>query len=289
MRQGAFNLTRTDDGRSPSSTVSVAVRVHRSSSKGDEAMQAQMSHERLNLYKVFLEVAGQCGELIVGTEQPIAALAHLDRAMESIGVNFMRANVHAPGSAQRSAWLDVSIASAHECAASLDVCIAKHLVEEVAYNAIVANVWRVRGMLLGLKRVRASQVREPSASYGNPKFPFMELDMYRASLDSVRWTHDLLQTMAPRRRVRQKLDESTTGTVLNIAEGHGRSSVADQNRFMKLAEEHAFQTLLSLDLMVARGEATPSRVIDGKTMQARIVSMLHAWSASNEKRNDSQE
>ena len=58
---------------------------------------------------------------------------------------------------------------------------------------------------------------------------------------------------------------------------------------MKLAEEHAFQTLLSLDLMVARGEMTASRVADGKAMQARIVSMLHAWCASNEKRNDPQE
>jgi len=113
----------------------------------------------------------------------------------------------------------------------------------------------------------------------------MELDMYRVSVESVRWTHGLLEKLAQRRR-RRKLDESTTGTVLNIAEGHGRSSVADQNRFMKLAEEHAFQTLLSLDLMVARGEMTASRVVDGKAMQARIVSMLHAWCASNKKSND---
>jgi hypothetical protein len=252
-------------------------------------MQTEMSHERLDLYKVYLEVAGQCGELIAGTEQPIAALDHLDRAMESIGVNFMRANVHAPGSAQRSASLDVSIASAHECAASLDVCMAKHLIEQDAYNASVTNLWRVRGMLLGMKRVRADRVRESSASYGSPRFPFMELDMYRVSVESVRWTHGLLQELAPRMGVQRKLDTSTTGTVLNIAEGHGRSSVSDQNRFMKLAEVHVFQTLVSLDLMVARGEMVASRVVDGKAMQARIISMLHAWRASNENRNGYQE
>jgi len=248
-------------------------------------MQTELSHERLDLYRVYLEVAGQCGDIISGAEQPIAVFDHLDRAMESIGVNFMQANVHAPDSAQRSAWLDVSIASAHECATSLDVCMAKSAINEDAYAACMGRLWRIRGMLLGLKRARVGQVREESASYGSPRFPFMELDMYRVSVESVRWTHGLLEKLAQRRR-RRKLDESTTGTVLNIAEGHGRSSVADQNRFMKLAEEHAFQTLLSLDLMVARGEMTASRVVDGKAMQARIVSMLHAWCASNKKSND---
>jgi hypothetical protein len=249
-------------------------------------MQTELSHERLDLYRVYLEVAGECGEIISGAEQPIAAFDHLDRAMESIGVNFMRANVHEPGSAQRSTWLDVSIASAHECAASLDVCMAKHAIKANAYAGGMGRLWRIRGMLFGMKRARVGQVREESASYGSPRFPFMELDMYRVSVESVRWTHDLLEELAPGRRGRRKLDESTTGTVLNIAEGHGRSSVADQNRFMKLAEEHAFQTLLSIDLMVARGEMSASRVVDGKVMQARIIMMLHAWCTSNEKRSD---
>ena len=252
-------------------------------------MQTELSHEHLDLYRVYLEVASQCGEIISGADQPTAVFDHLDRAMESIGVNFMRANVHAPGSASRSAWLDVSIASAHECAASLDVCMAKCAITEDAYGAGMGRLWRVRGMLLGMKRARIGQVREPSASYGNPRFPFMDLDMYQVSVASVRWTHGLLDELAPKRRWRRKLDEGTAGTVLSIAEGHGRSSVADQNRFMKLAEEHAFQILLSLDLMVARGEMTPSRVVDGKAMQARIVSMIHAWCASNEKRNGPQE
>jgi len=249
-------------------------------------MQTELSHERLDLYRVYLEVASQCGEIISGAEQPIAVLDHLDRAMESIGVNFMRANVHEPGSAQRSTWLDVSIASAHECAASLDVCGAKHAIEANAYAAGMGRLWRIRGMLLGMKRARIGQIREEHASYGNPRFPFMELDMYRVSVEAVRWTHELLEELASGRRVRRKLDESTTGTVLNIAEGHGRSSAADQNRFMKLAEEHTFQTLLSLDLMVARGEMTASRVAEGKALLARIVSMLHAWCAKNEKGNN---
>ena len=103
------------------------------------------------------------------------------------------------------------------------------------------------------------------------------------SLDGVRWTHDLLEELAPRARARRKLDVSTTGTVLNIAKGHGRASTADQNRFMKTAQKHAFQTVLLLDLMAARHETAASRIADGKATQARVISMLHAWCAKNKK------
>ena len=82
-------------------------------------------------------------------------------------------------------------------------------------------------------------------------------------------------------RIRGRLDTSSTGTVLNIAEGHGRETAADQNRFMKTAQEHAYQTLVLLDVMAARREVTTSRVAEGKATQTRIIRMLHAWCASN--------
>ena len=144
-------------------------------------------------------------------------------------------------------------------------------------------------MLLGLKRVSVNQVREESAPYGTPRFPFAELDMYQVSLEGVRWTHDLMERLVSKASARRKLDVSTTGTVLNIAEGHGRASSADQNRFMKTAQEHAFQTVLLLDLMVARHEIMASRIAEGKAIQARVISMLHAWCAKNEKREEPEE
>jgi len=248
-------------------------------------MQAELPHERLDVYKVYLEAAGLCGDMMSNAARPIAVFDHLDRAMESIGVNFMRANVQAPGSAQRATYLDVSIASAHECAASLDVSLAKRAIEQSAYTDGIGKLWRIRGMLLGLKRANLTKVREGAVPYGSPRFPFMDLDMYRISLENVRWTHDLMEELTPKGRLRRKLDVSTTGIVLNIAEGHGRESVADQNRFMKTAQEHAFQTLLLIDLMVARDETNAARVVDGKSTYARVISLLHAWCTSNEKRN----
>ena len=247
-------------------------------------MQSELSHERLDIYQVYLDAATLCGDILSAASMQIVAFDHLDRAIESTGINFMRANGLAFGSPQRASCLDVSIASTHECAASLDVCLAKRSVEDRAYAAAMGKLWRVRGMLLGLKRVSENQVREASAPYGSAKFPFAELDLYQVAVEGVRWIHDLLEDLELKARVRRKFDTSTTGTVLNIAEGHGRASIADQNRFMKMAQEHACQTLLLLDLMVARKEATAARVAEGKAMQARVISMLHAWCASNETR-----
>lgn len=141
-------------------------------------------------------------------------------------------------------------------------------------------------MLLGLKRASMGGVKDECASYSTALFPFVSLDMYQVSLDGVRWIHEFIRDLAPRMRARRKLDTSITGTVLNIAEGHGRKTVADQNRFMKTAQEHAYQTLLLLDLMAARNETTETRIMDGKAIQMRVITMLQAWCKRNEERNN---
>ncbi len=245
-------------------------------------MPPTFPHEQLEVYQRYLRVTGQCEELLSQASASIAALDHLDRAMESIGVNLMWANAQKPGSPQRCSYLDFSIASAHECAAALDVCFARRAVEPKAHEGLRMSLLRIRGMLLGMKRVNNNVVREERETYGSPAFPFAGMDMYRVSLEGVGSIHQLLEESTLKARTRRKLDISTTGTVLNIAEGHGRMTPADQNRFMKTAEAHAFQTILMLDLLVARQEVDASRVECGKATQARVISMLHAWCAKNE-------
>ena len=185
-------------------------------------MRYQLSHERLDLYKVYLEAASLCADIISQSKRTIIAFDHLDRAMESIGINFMRANAQDAGSAQYVADIDVSIASTHECAASIDVCLARQTIEESTYTACMGKLWRVRGMLLGLKRSGSNQMREEFGVYGKPQFPFMVLDMYGFALEAVHWVQCLVDELKPKAKVCRKLDISTTRTVLNIAEGHGR-------------------------------------------------------------------
>lgn len=249
----------------------------------------KLPHERLDIYGVYLETASMCADIVAEAACPIVALDHLDRAMESIGVNLMRGNGQPAGSSARVNYLNVAIGSTHECAAALDVCLARCTIDESAYRAGTQKLWRIRGMLLGLKRASISHaVREDQAPYGTSKFPFAVLDMYQGSLDGVRWFQQFIDELGPRTHTLRKLDTSTTGTVLNIAEGHGRETVADQNRFMKMAQEHAYQTLLMLDLMAARNEAAHSRISEGKAIPVKVITMLQAWSEHNKKRSDQQ-
>ena len=118
-----------------------------------------------------------------------------------------------------------------------------------------------------------------------PEFPFANLDMYRVSLQAIAWIHDLLEEINLKARIRRRLDTSSTGTVLNIAEGHGRETVVDQNRFMRTAQQHAYQTLVLLDVMAARKEVSSSRISEGKAAQTRVIRMLHAWYESNNTKN----
>ena len=244
-------------------------------------MESKLPHERLDVYGVYLETARLCSDVVANATQQIVAFDHLERAIESTGVNLIRANGQPAGSAARANDLDVSIASAHECAACLDVCLARRVMKECLYTSGTRNLWRIRGMLLGLKRASEARVREDRASYGTPGFPFANLDMYRVSLQAVAWIHDLLEEINLKARIQRRLDTSSTGTVLNIAEGHGRETAADQNRFMRTAQEHAYQTLVLLDVMAARKDVTPSRVSEGKATQTRVIRMLHAWCGSN--------
>ena len=64
-------------------------------------MPSVFPHERLDVYQLYLAVTGQCRELVVQTPASIVAIDHLERALESIGVNLMRANSQPTGSAQR--------------------------------------------------------------------------------------------------------------------------------------------------------------------------------------------
>ncbi len=244
-------------------------------------METKLPHERLDVYGLYLETAGVCVDIVSNAVQQIVALDHLERAIESTGVNLIRANGQPVGSSARANYLDVSIASTQECAACLDVCLARRVMKESLYSSGTSNLWRIRGMLLGLKRAGEARVREARACYGTPQFPFANLDMYRGSLWAVGWIHELLEESNLKSRIRRRLDTSVTGTVLNIAEGHGRKTAADQNRFMKAAQEHACQTLVLLDVMAARKEATTSRVSEGKAIQTRIIKMIHAWCEGN--------
>lgn len=92
-------------------------------------------HERLDVYRVALEFAAWTAQLLRG---PLAncrvnALSQLDRASTSIALNLAEGNgKRSPR--DRSRYLDIARGSAFECAAALDILVARGalLPEQVA-------------------------------------------------------------------------------------------------------------------------------------------------------------
>ncbi len=252
----------------------------------EEILNQMLPHERLDIYQLYLRTTSRCSDIESPAVGQRVVFGHLERATESIGINLIRGNSQPAGSPTRANYLDIAIGSAHECASCLDICLAQYVITKEVHESITDDFWRIRGMLLGMKRIRQSSFKETQSPYGKPGFPFAQLEMYRLSLEFIRWIYDFLAESKIASRIQHRLDKSSTGTALNIAEGHGRTSTADQNRFMKVAQDHAYQGILLLDLIAARDSNLAIQSAEGKSLQSRIIAMLNAWRESNTTRVD---
>ena len=90
----------------------------------------KFDHEKLKVYQKALQFVSWVTELLASLEGKGAVRNQLDRAMTSIPLNIAEGNGKF-STRDRRRFLQISIGSALECAACLDVIIAKGLCEEV--------------------------------------------------------------------------------------------------------------------------------------------------------------
>jgi len=233
------------------------------------------SHEKLDVYQTYLTFATCSAPIVERAEKWHAFCDHLERATESVGANIARANTQDSALLVRN-YAEIAIGSDHECAACLDVANAKDVLPEDEHRAGRVLLWRIRGMLLGLRKA-GHRVHEDTAPYGDPQFPHDRLDVYKLGLALVTWVHGLQVEFDLPTRQRNRIDHTTTGILLNIAEGSGKSSTADKQKFLNTSYFHTLQTAIVLDLLVARGCLGPDDVAEGKQLADRIAGMLQSW------------
>jgi four helix bundle protein len=76
------------------------------------------------------------------------------------------------------------------------------------------------------------------------------------------------------RDLRNQLDRASASIVLNVAEGAGRHAVADKAHFYAIARGSAMESAAVLDILAARGAATPEAHKRGRGLLLRVVQML---------------
>jgi four helix bundle protein len=128
-------------------------------------MQTYFDHEKLRVYQQAIYFVIWSEELLKKAARRIAVYDQLDRASTSIPLNIAEGNGKF-SKRDRCRYLDIARSSALECAACLDVLVAKNhfSVEEVAEGK--KNLQGIVSMLIGLIATFSDRLSEDIEEYG---------------------------------------------------------------------------------------------------------------------------
>jgi len=113
----------------------------------------------------------------------------------------------------------------------------------------------------------------------NTIFDHEKLAVYQLELEFVAWVTPLIFEIkknpeAMIREVSDHLDRSSLSALFNTAEGNGKRQSKQRAKFFDDARGSACECAACLDALVAKGQCSSERIIEGKKMLFRIVSML---------------
>ena len=127
-----------------------------------------------------------------------------------------------------------------------------------------------------------------------PQFDHEKLDVYQLELRVITWVTALLaetkELKIPNlREVSDQLDRASLSALLNTAEGNGRRGSLQRARFFDDARGSGTECSACLDALVAMGAVSAERIVEGKEMLIRIVSMLSKLVARFEEKGETDE
>ena len=127
-------------------------------------MKTTFDHEKLDVYQESIRFVCWVDELLHDIPKTLAVHNQLDRASTSIPLNIAEGNGKYTD-ADRCRFFDIARGSALECAACLDVLVAKNRIKQADSGKII--LVRIVSMLVGLIRHTSShRVYEQQAETG---------------------------------------------------------------------------------------------------------------------------
>ena len=130
-------------------------------------MKTYFDHERLDVYEEAIAFCGWVGDLLSNITAKAAVKDQRDRASTSLPLNIAEGNGKF-SDADRSRFLEIARGPALECAACLDVLIARKLIATERIVPAKEQLVRIVKILMGmLKRFsgRAEFLREEAGTY----------------------------------------------------------------------------------------------------------------------------
>jgi four helix bundle protein len=127
-------------------------------------MNVRFDQDKLNVYQASLKFVTWATELISKVKGKAAVKDQLDRASTSIPLNIAEGNGKF-AIRDRCRFLDFARGSALECAACLDVLVAKRLTDVADVVSGKEQLFEIVSMLMGLISSVSSRIGEEPGSY----------------------------------------------------------------------------------------------------------------------------
>uniref|UniRef100_A0A832DNX1 Four helix bundle protein n=1 Tax=Ignavibacterium album TaxID=591197 RepID=A0A832DNX1_9BACT len=116
------------------------------------------------------------------------------------------------------------------------------------------------------------------------QFSHEKLIVYQRSLEFIEFVEKILSKLKDNLSVYDQIDKSSTSISLNIAEGTGKYSSKDKNKYYDIVRGSATESAACLDVMFRRRRITEEENSHGKEILFEIVSMLVGLVKSNSDR-----
>jgi four helix bundle protein len=130
-------------------------------------MKTYFHHEKLDVYREAIAFCAWAGDLLNSISTKAAAKDQLDRASTSVPLNIAEGNGKFSAK-DRARFLEIARGSALECAAALDVLVARKLAGPEQIESAKENLVRIVQMLMGMLRrfsERGGFLREDAEQY----------------------------------------------------------------------------------------------------------------------------
>ena len=127
-------------------------------------MNPRFDHEKLTVYQTSLKFVTWATDLMSDLQVEAAVKDQLDRASTSVPLNIAEGNGKF-AVRDRCRYLDFARGSALECAACLDVPVAKRLTDTTSVVAGKQQLFEIVSMLMGLINSLTSRVGEEPGEY----------------------------------------------------------------------------------------------------------------------------
>lgn len=129
-----------------------------------QPMRPSFDHEKLKVYQSAIGFITWSTDLLVQVAGKAAVKDHIDRASTSVVLNIAEGNGKF-AIKDRCRFLDFARGSALECAACLDVLVAKRLIEAERIRSGKEQLLEIVSMLIGLASSLSARIHEDAPGY----------------------------------------------------------------------------------------------------------------------------